>query len=395
MLRSHPVLKAIVAFVGVLLIALVCIRVSDVTADGPTNNELNWYRHLVAESPEANAQSERNKLIEELKSLQDSEPTERAINAVSKILIDFANTPISEKTTVDGREQQKVDLIIIGDRLFKHDKTPELIESIRQGKRAFLDPASRDLGAFVILAGLAGGLLASLFDWKTRQTKNEEMGYYGTLSAAVCGAAAAPIGVFVLANSNPSDWVHCCLFGLICGFSWRGILEQAQTMVKSLSQQPTPFGSSTATSAIANANSSDSFKTAVSAAVDDLKRSFSTSVLMNDPTIKLASKNQSNQVISAIYLGLSSANIQADDATVSAAISAIVDVAIASVPLSDLNILDVAVDKITGIAREHATAAVKQTATAGLQQIVDAIKDSVPQAKVDFVKSRMADIAKF
>jgi hypothetical protein len=267
-----------------------------------------------------------------------------------------------------------------------------LLGSVRQGADVFLDSAYLGLGILVSICGFLGGVLAEVYDWKVNNQSTDRGGTDGALATFICATAAGPIGVFVLANSDPSNWGRCALFAVICGFTWKGILEQARMIGKNISQTPDEqtLKAPEAISKIADSNEKN-FADNVDKAVSDMSKIFDLSTGAGGTAEqRLLAKNQSNQIISAIYDQVNKLQSSAD--LLVTALRGIRDIVVASIPANDLNILEVGIDKIVGLARGTKDNDVKQEGVSCLSQIRDKFGTKLPATKADFISNRINDI---
>src|SRR5689334_7730374 len=80
-------------------------------------------------------------------------------------------------------------------------------------------------------AGAIGGVLS----WLSTVASSGHLGNLTTMSAVLAcillGAGAAFIGVYVIANTDRRDFIHCFAFAVLCGFAWRVVYEGGEAML--------------------------------------------------------------------------------------------------------------------------------------------------------------------
>lgn len=84
---------------------------------------------------------------------------------------------------------------------------------------------------YVLLAGAFGGFVSYFYSMTLGTKLPFPSLAVGLLACAVLGAAAGMIGVYLIANSDRRDTMRCLAFALICGISWKLVIEAGQGMI--------------------------------------------------------------------------------------------------------------------------------------------------------------------
>lgn len=87
----------------------------------------------------------------------------------------------------------------------------------------------------VLLVGGAGGALSWLFTLAAGLPRVVTPWWAAAAIGIPLGAGAAFVGVY-LANSSPAPPARCLAFALLCGFSWRPVLEAGSAVVAQKAQ---------------------------------------------------------------------------------------------------------------------------------------------------------------
>ena len=93
---------------------------------------------------------------------------------------------------------------------------------------------SRNLLLMVVGIGALGGVASLLFAVATGEPIASPL---YCISVVLLAAGAAPIGVYVISNSDRRDLTRCLILAFLCGFAWRPVYEGGTVYIKTLSQQ--------------------------------------------------------------------------------------------------------------------------------------------------------------
>jgi hypothetical protein len=86
----------------------------------------------------------------------------------------------------------------------------------------------------VVAAGAFGGVASLMFALVTQQPLGHAL---DNAAVIVLAMGAAPIGVYVIGNSDRREVMRCLTFAFLCGFAWRPVYEGGTVYVKTLAQQ--------------------------------------------------------------------------------------------------------------------------------------------------------------
>lgn len=134
-------------------------------------------------------------------------------------------------------------------------------------------PSTIPEGVTVVLGAGAFGGLAS---WAYSLTVGRMLDMHWSLAALLCillGAVAGLLGVYIIAKSDTRDRVHLIAFAVLCGLSWRPIIDGASAYVqlKNLNEEDAEH----ATTALAGGKPDE--------VADAAGRLMRTSARLNDP----------------------------------------------------------------------------------------------------------------
>jgi hypothetical protein len=270
---------------------------------------------------------------------------------------------------LDNKEQKESCKIVL--RILEADDSSptghELSEINSAGDFA-KDPANLLLDFGVLLAGSVGGFLSVLYAWlvKKELPRNIPM---GLLCSAIAGALAAPIGVFVLANSDTSDFRRCLIFAGICGFSWRSILEQASALInKSAGFVPdTDKMVKAITSASSEAELIKQIDDGKNKVIQAITSAFGDSV---DAELRRKSKAAASEYLTAIVQSLKTLNPSYPPQASQKSLDAFSELGIVALRTADPNLLDVIITKYIRDIGEANAAVLKVSAKIAINNIM-------------------------